>query len=229
MGRFERRIKKQMKQDTEKFDTWFEGNQAKLNDFSNTRQSNEQLFNDGSVAKSRRVWFSIVASVFCFIVCLSIVLSFLLSNGSNNIDMTFGDDDVYVAQIDDDRKSNLLNDYTFINSMQIVAFDELRLIEDNSLVLTIIDGELETANDNYFIKVQIEHNRNYTFLYKTVYRDLKYKTAVDGWAVSYEQKSIDPSGLFVYYLHLQNDIGQVIYMEVHCFENDISYILNEFI
>lgn len=113
--------------------------------------------------------------------------------------------------------------------MQVTAQGELLLRTDDSLVFTIIDGELETEEDYYFIKVQIEHNKNYEFGYKIAYQNLKNNEIINGWVIGYEQKSIDPNDLYVFYLHLQNNNGQVIYMEVHCFENDISYILNEFI
>ncbi len=122
-----------------------------------------------------------------------------------------------------------LVDYPFINKMQVTAQGELLLRTDDSLVFTIIDGELETEEDYYFIKVQIEHNKNYEFGYKIAYQNLKNNEIINGWVIGYEQKSIDPNDLYVFYLHLQNNNGQVIYMEVHCFENDISYILNEFI
>ena len=113
--------------------------------------------------------------------------------------------------------------------MQITAQDELLFREDNSLVFTIIDGELETPEDYYFLKVQIEHNKNYEFGYKTVYRELKNQTVVNDWHINYGQGLNDPNDLYVYFLRMENVDGQVVYMEVHCFENNLSYIFNEFI
>lgn len=229
MGRFERKIKKQMNKDTEDFDKWYAKNQEQLYAFSKENEPIGHLTGNGVIAISKRVLYPVIACVGCIVICLTVLLAVFLTNDKNDFDLTFGEDDVYVSQISDEEFQDVLNRYPFISKMQVTAYDDLRLWQDNSLVFTIIDGELETEDDYYFIKVQVEHNKNYEFGYKIAYQNLKYIETINGWDIGYEQKSIDTSNLYVFYLHLEDCNGQVIYMEVHCFENDISYILNEFI
>lgn len=95
---------------------------------------------------------------------------------------------------------------------------------------TIVAAAIINTGDNYYLlKVQIEHNKNYEFGYKSVYRNLKNQTDVNGIAVTYGQGLNDPSDLFVYFIRLEYPEEQVIYIEAHCFENDITYILTDFI
>ena len=53
---------------------------------------------------------------------------------------------------------------------------------------------------------------------------------IDFWGNCWEwTSSTDADGLYVYFIRMENEAEQVVYIEVHCFENDINYILNEFI
>lgn len=228
MGRFERKIKKKIKNNTEDFEVWFEKNQSQLNGFSEKNELSRSQNRGNVLTKTFKSWVPFFACVGCLLIMV-VVLSVLFTKGTDDFDMKFGDESVYASLISDEELQTVAETYPFINKMQVTAQGELLLRTDDSLVFTIIDGELETEEDYYFIKVQIEHNKNYEFGYKIAYQNLKNNKIINGWVIGYEQKSIDPNDLYVFYLHLQNNNGQVIYMEVHCFENDISYILNEFI
>lgn len=229
MGRLERKIKKQLKKDTEPFDVWQDRNQTRLNGFEKQNNINEQ-HNEGEVlVKERCIWIPVLAFLCGIIICVAIILPVLLNKNNGNFNMTFGDERVYVSKVSDEDLQEVLDEYPFISKLQLTLYDELRLYDDDSLVLTIIDGEIDTGDNYYLLKVQIEHNKNYEFGYKSVYRNLKNQTDVNGISVTYGQGLNDPSDLFVYFLRLEYPEGQVIYIEAHCFENDISYILNEFI
>lgn len=229
MGRFERKIKKQINKDREVFDVWYEKNQDRLNGFT-VESEVKELHKVGNVlVKDRRIWIPTVAFLCCIAICVAVLLPICLNKGNNDFDMRFGDERVYPVMITDEEMQSTIEDYPFISKMQITAQGELLLRDDNSLVFTIIDGELKTPEDYYFLRIQIEHDKNYEFGYKSVYRELKNQTIVNNWEVTYGQGENDVNDLYVYYLLLEDKEGQNIYMEVHCFENDISYILNEFI
>ena len=104
------------------------------------------------------------------------------------------------------------------------------LYEDSdTLAMVIISGDVETADNYYLLTIQIEYDNNYLFGYKPVYENLEYHKAVGEWSVTYESGLLDPEGLYVYFIRMENEAEQVVYIEVRCFENDINYILNEFI
>ncbi len=229
MGRFERKLKKKINKNTEDFDSWFEKNQDRLTGF--TVESEAKAYHKGGnvLVKDRRVWIPILAFLCCIAIFVTVLLPILLNKRNNNFDMKFGEESVYPSMISDAELQTTIEDYPFISKMQITAQGEIRLLDDDSLVFTIIDGEIDTGDNYYLLKVQIEHNKNYEFGYKSVYLNLKNQAVVKDWNVTYGQGINDPSGLFVYFIRLEDSKGQVIYMEVHCFENDINYILNEFI
>lgn len=229
MGRFERKIKKVINKNKESFDTWFEENQDRLNDFTVESEVKGHHKVGNVLVKDRRIWIPTVAFLCCIAICVAVLLPICLNKGNNDFDMKFGDERVYPVIISDAELQSTIEDYPFISKMQITAQGELRLWDDDSLVFTFIDGEIDTGDNYYLLKVQIEHNQNYEFGYKSVYLNLKNQTDVKDWNITYGQGINDPSGLFVYFMRLEDSKGQVIYMEVHCFENDISYILNEFI
>ena len=229
MGRFERKIKKEINKNKESFDTWFEENQDRLNGFTVESEVKERHKDGNVLVKDRRIWIPTVAFLCCIAICVAVLLPICLNKGNNDFDMKFGDERVYPVMITDEEMQSTIENYPFIEKMQITAQAELRLRDDDSLVFTIIDGEIDTVDNYYLLKVQIEHNKNYEFVYKSVYRELKNQTIVNNWEVTYGQGENDVNDLYVYYLLLEDKEGQVIYMEVHCFENDISYILNEFI
>lgn len=229
MGRLERKIKKQLKKDAEPFEVWQDRNQTRLNGFEKHNNIIEQHNEGAVVVKERRMWIPVLALLCGIIICLAIILPVLFNKNNSDFDMTFGDERVYTSMILEEELQSITESYPFINKMQITQQGELRLRDDDSLVITIIDGEIDTGDNYYLLKVQIEHNKNYEFGYKSVYRNLKNQTDVNGIAVTYGQGLNDPSDLFVYFLRLEYSEGQVIYIEAHSFENDISYILNEFI
>lgn len=229
MGRLERRIKKQMDKDTEKFDVWYAKNQKQLYSFSEKKDEIGHSNRHSVIAISQKVLYPVIACISCFVICLTVLLTVFLTNGKNDIDMTFGDESVYTGNVSEDELRTAIEAYPFINKIQVTTQSALFLREDNSLVFLIIDGELETENDFYFIKIQIEYNSHYEFGYKTFYNELINEISISDWKVTYGQGLNDINDLYVYYLLLKDKNGQNIYMEVHCFENKFDYILDEFI
>lgn len=229
MRRFKRKIKKQLKNETEKFDIWYEKNQDRLTGFAVENEVKEHHKGGSVLVKDRRVWIPMLAFLCCIAICVSVLLPILLNKRNNDFGMKFGEESVYYATVSDAELQTTVEEYPFVSKMQRTAQGEIRLLDDDSLVFTIVDGEIDTGDNYYLLKIQIEHNKNYEFGYKAVYLNLKNQAVVKDWNVTYGQGISDPSGLFVYFIRLEDSKGQVIYMEVHCFENDISYILNEFI
>ena len=226
MDRLQRKIKKEIKKHQQSFDEWYEVHHAALSKFDGQAA---EVSNGNTAAKVRRVWIPIAVFLLLVAVCLSIVLPIALSNGNNDFELTFSEGDVYTIELSDSEFNEVDSICPFAENMDITSKDGLYLKSDKSLVMAIVRGEIETADNYYFLDVQIEYNKNYNFGYKPIYENLGNSTQTGEWSITYENTSVDTSGLYVYLLRMVNPEGQVIYIEARCLENDVSYILNNFI
>lgn len=226
MDKLQRKIKKEIKKHQQSFDDWYEVHHVALSRFDG---QTSEVPNGNTAVKARKIWVPIVSFLLLIAVCLSIVLPIVFSNGNNDFDLTFSEGDVYTMEFSDSEFEVACNEYKFIRNMEITSKDGLYLKSDKSLVMAVLGGEIVSEDNYYLLDLQIEYNKNYNFGYKPIYEDLDNSTRTGEWSITYENTSVDLSGLYVYLLRMVNQEGQVIYIETHCLENDISYILNEFI
>lgn len=208
---------------SEEFDRWYAANEDKLGEFSPVSAR------DADARGGVRVKRFLPAAAFiglAFVMAMVLVILFVTNNGGES-DFTFNSDMVYNRELTDEEFAAVEEQYDFIDNMDVTDSIKLLYNEDNSLVFIIIHGEIITQSDYYFMTVQIEYNEHYNFVDKRYYDDLDNTTTTDNFDVSYEQWGIDDSGLYTYLLRLESENLNTVYMEVHCFEDDISYILNE--
>lgn len=208
---------------SEEFDRWYAANEDKLGEFSPVSAR------DADARGGVRVKRFLPAAAFiglAFVMAMVLVILFVTNNGGES-DFTFNSDMVYNRELTDEEFAAVEEQYDFIDNMDVSNSIKLLYNEDNSLVFIIIHGEIITQSDYYFMTVQIEYNEHYNFVDKRYYDDLDNTTTTDNFDVSYEQWGIDDSGLYTYLLRLESENLNTVYMEVHCFEDDISYILNE--
>lgn len=208
---------------SEEFDRWYAANEDKLGEFSpgSARDSDAR----GGV----RVKRFLPAAAFiglAFVMVMVLVILFVTNNGQED-DFTFSNDMVYNSKLSESELTIVEEQYDFIDKMSITDSIKLLYREDDSLVFIIMQGEIATQSDYYFITVQIEYNEHYDFVDKPIYYRLDNNLVVDDYSVSYEQMGLDDSRLYVYLLRLESENLNTVYMEVHCLEDDISYILNE--
>lgn len=226
MDKLQRKIKKEIKKHQQSFDDWYEVHHVALSRFDG---QTSEVPNGNTAVKARKIWVPIVSFLLLIAVCLSIVLPIVFSNGNNDFDLTFSEGDVYTMELSDSEFEVACNEYKFIRNMEITSKDGLYLKSDKSLVMAVLGGEIVSEDNYYLLDLQIEYSKNYNFGYKPIYEDLDNSARTGEWSITYENTSVDLSGLYVYLLRMVNQEGQVIYIETHCLENDISYILNEFI
>lgn len=208
---------------SEEFDRWYAANEDKLGEFSpvSARDTDAR----GGVRVKR--FLPAVAFIgLAFVMVMVLVVLFVTNNGQED-DFTFSNDMVYNSKLSESELTIVEEQYDFIDKMSITDSIKLLYREDDSLVFIIMQGEIATQSDYYFITVQIEYNEHYDFVDKPIYYRLDNNLVVDDYSVSYEQMGLDDSRLYVYLLRLESENLNTVYMEVHCFEDDISYILNE--
>ena len=226
MHRFQKKIQTEIKKHQPSFEEWYAENRGKLGIIE---ESSADMPNGNTLIRSRKIWLPVVVAVLFLSFCLAVILPLLLNRSDNNFDFTFSEEDVYSVKLTDEEFATIGDEYAFIQNMQLSSKEALRYNENDALVMAVIRGEVETEENYYLLTVQIEYDNNYLFGYKRVYENLEYHKAVGEWSVTYESGLLDPDGLYVYFIRMENEAEQVVYIEVHCFENDINYILNEFI
>lgn len=226
MDRFQKKIQREIKKHQPSFEEWYAENRGKLGAIE---ESSADIPNGNTLIRSRKIWLSVVVAVLFLSFCLAVILPLLLNRSDNNFDFTFSEEDVYSVKLTDEEFAAIGDEYVFIKNMQLTSGDALMLNENDALVMAVIRGEVETEENYYLLTVQIEYDNNYLFGYKRVYENLKYHKVNDEWSITYDNGLVDADGLYVYFIRMENEAEQVVYIEVHSFENDINYILNEFI
>lgn len=221
MGRFERKIQKRLKAETEDFNVWFEKNKEHFPGFVNSK-SEEEVEPQGIVKlKKKKLWIiptAFVLVVLCVILCF---LPMILKKDTVSSPSFFGDESVDETLLSEEEYQKILLANPFLLKMDVVQKVKLEKTDDGSLVFVILDSELETENDYYLVTVQIEYNPYYEFVSKPAYDNLDHSLMISDFEVGYKLAGLDSDDLYWYYMLTEKD-GQRIYWEVHCFEESIE-------
>lgn len=219
MGRFERKIRKRLKDETEEFDVWFEKNKDSFPDFVDVRSEEES---QGTVKlKKKKFW--IIPTAF-ILVALCVFLCFLpliLKKEDITTPSFFGDEIVIEKKMSEEEYQSILQENPFINKMEVTFSVKIEKMDDGSLVFAILYSELETENDYYLVTVQIEYNPYYEFVSKPAYDKFDHMLTINDFEIGYRLAGFDSDDLYWYYVLTERD-GQRIYWEVHCFEESIE-------
>lgn len=220
MARFERKIRKRLKGETEDFDVWFEKNKEHFPGFVNEESEEEEP--QGTVKlKKKKFWIIPTAFVLVALCVFLCFLPMILNNKENSLPLYFGDEAVYGLDLTEQEQEDIKSEYPFISKLTLATYRKLLRTEDESLVFMIIRGEIETENDYYFVTMQVEFNPYYNFLDKANYENLEAVIELDDNLIHYESQGLDSDELYWYYMLTESN-GQRIYWEVHCFEESIE-------
>lgn len=220
MGKFERKIRKQMKSEVEDFDVWFKKNQEKFPGFTN--MANEEIEQGSEIkVKKKKIW---LVPIGFFLAVLCVMLCFIPWMIQDQTPTHFGDDAVYEAVIEDSEQTKIIQEHPFLAQISYTSWKKLLKTADDSLVFVILNGELETEADYYFLTVQIEYNSYYDFLSKSSYEELANQTEANGFSIRYELLGLDVDELYLYRMSTEKD-GQMMYWEIHCFEESIEQFI----
>ena len=88
---------------------------------------------------------------------------------------------------------------------------------DNSIVMTLVSGELETVDDFYFVDARISYNDNFIFLDKWEYEELGSEVVVGNTVVRYEARGLDDFGLYLFFAVTEIE-SETVYWRVSCME-----------
>lgn len=206
MGKFERAFRKKYRQEVPPYETWRAENSHR---FPQSAQSSEQIENGHVIAKRRfPAWGWGVLAGAAVLLALILTLVFLLRDRPSSLpeqpgsipDLTFGDMQVYSISMSED---DLIRCQDFIMSFadwSVTESTKMLRNDDDSLVLYIVRGELETEADYYFIEARLVFNENYVLSNKDQYENLDESIEINGLQIFYEMQETNQTPRYRYYV-----------------------------
>lgn len=220
MGKLEREIRKRMKQSAEPYEVWVQKHSDKLAEIAAKQES--QPVNVGGAVKAKRrvpvfVWL-IGAGI--ILLTLIVTVSILLSRNASQTqipDFSFGDDFVNVSYMTEDEISAIIEEVPQFSNFLITEATKSTHLEDGSLVMYTIRGELETEDDFYLIEARILYNDNFVFLGRTNYRDFEMTQTIGDTKVSSKYVGKDSDDIYQYLLLSENG-NTTVYWSLDSYE-----------
>lgn len=226
MGKLEREIRKRMKQSAEPYEVWAQKHSDELAKIAAKQES--QTVDVGGAVKAKRRIPNFAWLIGAGIVLLTLVLtvSILLSRNASqtqipsqlqNPDLSFGDDFVNVSYMTEDEISAIKEEVPQFSNFLITEATKSTHLEDGTLVMYTIRGELETEDDFYLIEARILYNDNFVFLGRTNYRDFEMTQTIGDTKVSSKYVGKDSDDIYQYLLLSENG-NTTVYWSLDSYE-----------
>lgn len=177
--------------------------------------------NVGMIKAKKRFFNYILGTVGILFIIIAVVAA-LLINGQRSIqpglpDLTFGEESVEAIQMSDEELVEVKEQHPQLNLLENTDGAKFIYQMDNSVVMTLVNGELETADDFYFVDARISYNDNFIFLDKWEYEELGSEVVVGSTVVRYEARGVDDFGLYLFFAVTETE-SETVYWRVSCME-----------
>ena len=215
MGRFERDIQRKMKKSKKPFEEWYEEHEEAIQKAVESQSLEETA--DGVKLKRRIPNIAWIACAGIIMLIIAITVAVLLTRNGSESDFTFGEDSVQSFALEEGELEEMLDDIPQLNNLQQVTGTKSVYQQDQSTVMAMVSGEMETINDFYFVEAKIVYNDNFIFLDKWEYAELDEEETIGGTSISYKSYGTDEVGLYVY-LAVTETESATVYWKVSCIE-----------
>lgn len=215
MGRFERDIQRKMKKSKKPFEEWYEEHEEAIQKAVESQSLEETA--DGVKLKRRIPNIAWIACAGIIMLIIAITVAVLLTRNGSESDFTFGEDSVQSFALEEGELEEILDDIPQLNNLQQVTGTKSVYQQDQSIVMAMVSGEMETINDFYFVEAKIVYNDNFIFLDKWEYAELDEEETIGGTSISYKSYGTDEVGLYVY-LAVTEKESATVYWKVSCIE-----------
>lgn len=177
--------------------------------------------NVGMIKAKKRFFNYILGTVGILFIIIAVVVA-LLINGQRSIqpglpDLTFGEESVEAIQMSDEELVEVKEQHPQLNLLENTDGAKFIYQMDNSVVMTLVNGELEIADDFYFVDARISYNDNFIFLDKWEYEELGSEVVVGSTVVRYEARGVDDFGLYLFFAVTETE-SETVYWRVSCME-----------
>ena len=235
MGKLEREIRKRMKQSAEPYEVWAQKHSDELAEIA-AKQESQTVDVGGAVKAKRRIPnFAWLIGAGIVLLTLILTISILLSRNASQTqipsqpqipDLSFGDESVAAVPMTEEEADELIAQMKYLGDLENKHGTKFIHHEDNSIVMVLVSGELETANDFYLIEAKIVYNDNFIFLDKWEYDELKEEAVIGDTEVHYQAKGTDEFGLNIFLAVTQTDTEKVFW-KISCIEGLFDEWLEE--
>lgn len=215
MGRFERDIQRKLKKSKKPFEGWYEEHEEAIQKAVESQSLDETA--DGVKLKRRIPNIAWIACAGIIMLIIAITVAVLLTHNGSESDFTFGEDSVQSFALEEGELEEILDDIPQLNNLQQVTGTKSVYQQDQSTVMAMVSGEMETINDFYFVEAKIVYNDNFIFLDKWEYAELDEEETIGGTSISYKSYGTDEVGLYVY-LAVTETESATVYWKVSCIE-----------
>lgn len=197
MGKFERAYRKKFKQQAPPFGEWSDKHGDRL------PQTAPQDAVQGAVRAKRRLpaWIWVAAGG--VLLLLALTSAYLLHNRSQTgeiSDLTFGDKEVYSVKMNAD--DHELCQKIIPNLASLIITDNIKMVrrDDDSLVMLMEAGEMQTNDDFYLINVRFVFNKYFVLSDAEQFLELDEHTEINGTKISYELRESNQNPKYEYYV-----------------------------
>lgn len=223
MGKFERDLKRKVKNTKKDYSEWYGEHEKEIMQ-SVVKTGSEVDLGNVKVKKRASINVWIFVGVALLLVAFIAVFGMMgknLNNAPEIPDLTFGEENVNNEIMNAEEIDELVSKFPQISKLDIVDGISVVYVEDDSVVMNIINGELETPDDFYLVNVKISYTDNFVFFDKWEYEDLENKIVINGTEVEYGAKGTDDYGMYRYCAFMR--LGDVkLYWQVSCIEGLID-------
>ena len=178
--------------------------------------------NVGMIKAKKRFFNYILGTVGILFIIIAVVVALLISVQQQSIqpglpDLTFGEESVEAIQMSDEELMEVKEQHYQLNLLENTDGTKFIYQVDNSIVMTLVSGEMETADDFYFVDARISYNDNFIFLDRWEYEELESEVVVGSTVVRYEARGMDDFGLYLFFAVTETE-SETVYWRVSCME-----------
>lgn len=178
--------------------------------------------NVGMIKAKKRFFNYILGTVGILFIIIAVVVALLINGQQQSIqpglpDLTFGEESVEEIQMSDEELMGVKEQHPQLNLLENTDGAKFIYQMDNSVVMTLVSGELETADDFYFVDARISYNDNFIFLDKWEYEELGSEVVIGSTVVRYEARGMDDFGLYLFFAVTETE-SETVYWRVSCME-----------
>lgn len=219
MGRLERDLKKKVKNTKKDYSEWYSEHEQQI--LWRIEETNSDVDLGNIKAKRRvpvKVWIVVGAVI---LIAAIITMSVLLNKTEDKVpempDFSFGAEDVSDEIMSYEEIDEIVISYPQLSKMSVVRGNKSIYLNDGSVVMDTINGEIETKDDFYMIEVRIAYTDNFVFFDKWEYEDLENQIVINETEIEYAAKGTDDYGMYLYYAVTQAE-DATLYWKVSCIE-----------
>ena len=223
MGRFERDLKRRVKNTKKDYSDWYGEHEKEI---MQCVEEAEFEVDRGNIKVKKRASVKIWIFVSAALLLIAIIAVFaMMDKNVNNLpaipDFTFGEENVNNEAMKDEDINEVVGQFPQISKLVVVDGIRIVYIEDGSVVMNVINGELETPDDFYFVNVKISYTDNFAFFDRWIYEGLENKKEINGTEVEYGAKGTDDYGMYQYCVFTRMGDAK-LYWKVSCMEGLID-------